>query len=330
MNERVATLVIMCFDVTKVRDTAQKFGWTEIQFNPNSHVIAFERRGREHINVYFSTQTVGTGANYPRLGKTQLFRRNVTEQELSDIFQNVRSHPGKGCCYRKVALTAPEPKLSSKSVNWLTCDNNTCLKDLIEKKSTYTPREYPVMVLGSTWLGVDCEGYPAWGPGLLKQLDNKLRGRQKWLPTVDVVCLGADDHSYFVQFANGATHWNGIPDCLRRELYQRTLYVETMALGPNDSYFCMWEDGTYCWQSLSLELHVRLIECQHILLGVTTVSLGAQGEYFILFEDGIWQANGLADSCIRALEKLQRENRQVYDIQFANDGSWLIRYNECS
>jgi hypothetical protein len=48
------------------------------------------------INVYYSTGTVGTCLSHPRQGKTQLFRRNVSKHQPQDIFENPRTHTGKG------------------------------------------------------------------------------------------------------------------------------------------------------------------------------------------------------------------------------------------
>lgn len=45
-----------------------------------------ERRGR----------TVGTYLFHPKQGKTQLFRRCVSDKELQQIFKNPRVHSGKG------------------------------------------------------------------------------------------------------------------------------------------------------------------------------------------------------------------------------------------
>lgn len=40
--------------------------------------------------------TVATCINHPKQGKTQLFRKNVSFDELDKIFKNPRVHTGKG------------------------------------------------------------------------------------------------------------------------------------------------------------------------------------------------------------------------------------------
>ncbi|GAX22786.1 hypothetical protein FisN_11Hu323 [Fistulifera solaris] len=87
------------FTISQVREIAYAFRYTEIMLNDVSRVISF-RRDRARINVYYSTGTVGTCLSHPTKGKTQLFRRDVTLQELKQLFQDPRLHTGKGY-YRK-------------------------------------------------------------------------------------------------------------------------------------------------------------------------------------------------------------------------------------
>ena len=63
-------------------------------------MISF-RKESVRINVYYTTRTVGTCLNHPARGKTQLFRREVTMNQLAQIFENPRSHTGKGYYYRQ-------------------------------------------------------------------------------------------------------------------------------------------------------------------------------------------------------------------------------------
>lgn len=88
-------------DVEAIRRLAQQHRLAEVQFNETSRVIAFERITPDammpcRINVYYTTGTVATCLNHPRSGKTQLFRRNQTLDDLSAIFANPRQHTGVG------------------------------------------------------------------------------------------------------------------------------------------------------------------------------------------------------------------------------------------
>lgn len=60
-------------------------------------------RGNCRVNVWTNKKsglfTVGTALDHPKKGKTQLFRRNCTEDEVRALLANPRSHTGKG--YRR-------------------------------------------------------------------------------------------------------------------------------------------------------------------------------------------------------------------------------------
>jgi hypothetical protein len=75
---------------------AKAYGIKEILLNIESRVISFRHPNGARINVYYSTKTVGTALDHPQQGKTQLFRRNCTKEELAEIFDNPRLHTGRG------------------------------------------------------------------------------------------------------------------------------------------------------------------------------------------------------------------------------------------
>jgi hypothetical protein len=75
---------------------AKAYGIKEISHNIESRVISFRHPNGARINVYYSTKTVGTALDHPQQGKTQLFRRNCTKEELAEIFDNPRLHTGRG------------------------------------------------------------------------------------------------------------------------------------------------------------------------------------------------------------------------------------------
>jgi hypothetical protein len=86
-----------CWSPDFVRGLAVSIeGMTEIAYTPASRVISFQTSEGARINVYYTTQTVGTAIDHPSQGKTQLFRRNCSTSELLDIFRNPRTHTRKG------------------------------------------------------------------------------------------------------------------------------------------------------------------------------------------------------------------------------------------
>ena len=68
----------------------------EIDYNPQSRVISFRHQDGARVNVYYTTRTIGTALDHPSQGKTQLFRRQCTNEELVIILKNPRVHTGHG------------------------------------------------------------------------------------------------------------------------------------------------------------------------------------------------------------------------------------------
>jgi len=88
------------FDLATVRALANQCGYIEIDFNEASSLVSF-RKDSVRINVYYTTQTVGTCLNHPTKGKTQLFRREVSMDRLEEIFNDPRTHTGQGYYTRR-------------------------------------------------------------------------------------------------------------------------------------------------------------------------------------------------------------------------------------
>jgi len=82
-------------------------GVEEISYNPTSRVISFRTVQGVRVNVYYTTRTIGTALDHPLQGKTQLFRRNCSDEELVTIMNNPRVHTDKGY-QRKRARTSLE------------------------------------------------------------------------------------------------------------------------------------------------------------------------------------------------------------------------------
>ena len=89
-------------DLDSIRRMANRHGFREIQFNETSRVVAFETTPtgtpgpKCRVNVYYTTGTVATCLDHPRRGKTQLFRRDQTSDDLDALFRDPRRHTGAG------------------------------------------------------------------------------------------------------------------------------------------------------------------------------------------------------------------------------------------
>lgn len=82
-----------------VKLAALLFGWKLTADVPseseNVRRLAFTRKGVA-LTVWYDVDTVLTVMTHPKLGKTRLRRKNVTPEEMEDIFKNPRLHTRKG------------------------------------------------------------------------------------------------------------------------------------------------------------------------------------------------------------------------------------------
>lgn len=90
-------------------DLAKRYEWQLIDIQANIKMLRFMRAYKGSIvkvNVYYGkkngTYTVATALQHPTKGKTQLFRKGITTQELEAVLKNPRTHTDKG--YYKGAL----------------------------------------------------------------------------------------------------------------------------------------------------------------------------------------------------------------------------------
>lgn len=79
----------------KIKELAKKSGWNLICEQTEPPMVSFIKE-RARINVYYTTMTVATIIPHPKLGKNQLFRKNVSMETLKLIFNKPRVHTNKG------------------------------------------------------------------------------------------------------------------------------------------------------------------------------------------------------------------------------------------
>lgn len=111
-----------------------------------------------------------------------------------------------------------------------------------------------------------------------------------------------------------------------------------MALGPNQSYICIFDDGDMVWRPHNLVTDLTFVydndkdytfSENRIWAKPVLASLGPAGERFLKFDNGYWIANWLEDACDERLAILDnQEGKDILDMKFGADGSWWIRYRE--
>ena len=156
----------------------------------SGHMLSFRhdgKRGGVRINVYFTTGTVATCLDHPQRGKTQLFRRNMTLEDLKKILDDPRTHTRKG--YHRIPNSGTKYNedrvLANPSSIFQFQDEDTL--DFFENLNKES--------IDSISVGHDCfiilytDGETAWSSGLPRHLYNKLKGRQNSFPRPEVNAL---------------------------------------------------------------------------------------------------------------------------------------------
>lgn len=87
-------------------DIATRHGWQILDIQENIKMVRYMRARQgdvQKVNIYHGGKggrrdlfTVATAINHPVKGKTQLFRKYVSEQELDAVLKNPRAHTDKG------------------------------------------------------------------------------------------------------------------------------------------------------------------------------------------------------------------------------------------
>eukprot|EP00092_Neocalanus_flemingeri_P105445 GFUD01135157.1.p1 GENE.GFUD01135157.1~~GFUD01135157.1.p1 ORF type:complete len:328 (+),score=83.51 GFUD01135157.1:46-1029(+) len=280
-----------------IKRLAKGCGYHELEVSPRDQgrMVSYrhnQKCGGVRINVYTTTGTVATCLDHPRVGKGQLFRRNMTYADLQDIFSNPRVHKDVG--YHRLA---DGTKQDCHRMQRLSCyEYNFDDEDIVDQ---FVSDEFPISEnFDSISLGYDCffilqsDGSFMFSSGIPKGLHNKLWGRQTWLPKPELVKIGKRScQSYFVQFADGSMEWNDVPDELDDLLDEHDKLVDILALGEDDEYYVKFDDGSEHWSlpvALSKLLNGRkgTRRGNQGIAGVSNISLGFDGNYAVKFTDG--------------------------------------------
>jgi hypothetical protein len=160
--------------------------------------------------------------------------------------------------------------------------------------------------------------------GIPRCLDNKLRGRQPWLPRVRHVALGPGGQ-YFVLFADGNYQAVAPDDFL--DAVRGVEDVARVALGPWGVWVVLYSDGTQAWSAgLPTGLYNQLNSRARRLPRPVSASIGPNGEWFVAFADGKWRAGGLWGVMSDALDECAAKGT-VRHVLFGTARGYLIAYD---
>lgn len=85
--------------IAELNVIANMFGWKNINVNVETRLVSYAKMvdfKPMRMDIYYTTMTVTVSLEHPKKGKTQLHRRNVSDEELKVLFKNPRAHTGKG------------------------------------------------------------------------------------------------------------------------------------------------------------------------------------------------------------------------------------------
>ena len=279
------------FSEERIDAIAEENDYCKLDVHPNDigRMCSYEsREDSVKINVYLRTGTVATCLDHPRSGKTQLFRRNNSVEDIEDIFVNPREHTGRGYFSVKHlghidTFCVAEKRLSSHDHEAQAL--RSLSSEMYEKK------------VHSISLGVDSvfilysdgtfnyDNIPAYLHEKLARMDFEED------PIPDVVSLGSHhEDSYFIQFADGTQSYRHLPDKLERILKNSDSKVDVIGFGANghlENYYVRFFDGTV-YKYLPERL-VDKLENKYRHLKISRVSFGSYRggtSYAVKFSNG--------------------------------------------
>jgi len=315
---------------------ARRYGYRELEVSKRDEgrMVSFhhdQKCGGVRINVYYTTGTVATCLDHPYQGKTQLFRRNQTLNDLVEIFADPRTHTGDG--YHRLASSGQKIPIKEAS--------NPCTLTRLDQDSEdfFYSHEVPYNDIESISIGWDSsfivlytDGTTAY-TGIPKGLDNALKGRQSWLPRPEIITIGLRSYnSYFIQFYDGQKKWCDVPDELHDHLENDTSGVDVIALGDDDNYYVRFRDGDEYWHlptSLSNLLNGRngtRRGANPNLAEVAYITLSGDNEYAVKFTNGQWKWN-VSSTLDDDEEDMIRSCSGLHQLAFGCNNEFIMLYD---
>ena len=249
------------------------------------------------VHVYLRTRTVVTQLDHPRKGKTQLFRRDISKEELVRILQDPREHTSKGYYKRSTS------KNSYNAIHNI--ERLKCRFDISDTRK-FVEEKLKGELSDKTSIESVCLGYDSVfilytdGRSDHFNIPQILRNRIEEKRDVDIrpeiVALGTHHpDSYFVQFQDGQQSWRHVPQELDRVLNdyihsQSPYYVDAIGFGGSSSrgyFFVRFTDGKVYYDlpaNLKDRLYDNDVDDRDIYSRIVRISFGkynSSGSYSV-------------------------------------------------
>ena len=324
----------MLVSLDKARYLAAFCGLEEVAHAYKQRKVSFashDSDDRYRVDYYYTTGTVMTVLVHPKHDtNTQLVRRGIgSEEELQEIFENPRTHTGKGYYVREELKQRRMERVRQFRIargryfdGWLNGDVMDFVVDQWDEE------------VSCVALGDNCAlllydgGVWAYSAGLPRGLYNKLRGRAYSHPKPTYCAMGSQGR-YFIEFDNGHSQWSkACGDDFGEVIREKSERVTCVAFGEDDDSYCIiFADGSYYWKGIPTRISNILRSRDRRLPLVKSVSIGPNSDWYIMYENGNWRSQ-TNDRCSKDIRKLQRSGQGIKDVKFGEDGTYLIRYDD--
>ena len=343
--------------IAEVRNLAARYGWSEVQYNAESRVIAFtsmsETNGRMRVNVYYTTGTVGTSLNHPIDGPGQMFRRCTSLRDLEQIFSNPRVHTERGYKRRR-----NDPLDGAR----LPVDTS-CVDQSAESEETVARRMLVEMDLEAAALAARRAQLAkhirvTFEEPVLKsakkekarQAAEKKAAEERALEAKRIArgdekssllynhedaadmfksttsCVATNGHATIMLYEDGDwAYTRDLPTGLYNKLNGRSLdhsRPSYVAVGTQERYYIRFRNGSSQWvgpDGLSTALHETS----------RTVASVAFGEdyhtWFIVYTDGYWEYNGYIPSGLDELLESRKNRTDLSFVTLGPDGEYCLK-----
>lgn len=145
-----------------------------------------------------------------------------------------------------------------------------------------------------------------------KKLDNVLRGRQRTLPSPQLVAHD-NGNRYYIQFTAGKPRWNSDRAFSRviEQAFAEGKQPIDVAFGPKKKGWCIiWPDGSFDKKDLPNDLYLTLKKLKKTGILIKAISISPHGHWFIVCQNGDYEYH-LPTRCKNGIDELKSKYSTV-------------------
>jgi len=242
-------------------------------------------------------------------------RKKQEEQERKEQERKEQERKDQARAYDKAMKLQRIREKRGKFGSWETSHT----KDV---KSMFTTECISLGTNGASSIFLYENGNWAYTSGLPNLLYNKLKGRQRHLPSPEYVALGTHGR-YYISFADGKSEWSG-PDEMTKAINNSgcNSVIKSISFGGNyGDYFIVFKCGRYCYSGVPIKFH-NILNSNHDKQ-IETAAIGPNGSYYLKLNNGISWWSGIPTGVTNAIDK---QHGTITFVDFGADGNFFVRY----